>query len=307
MNPVQSLLALVIFPGLLYAVPMGWLMLGSERKLRARFQGRIGPPITQPFWDIVKLLAKWPVPRVREDVGVFVGLPVLAVASAMGALALLPVSGGERGFTGDLILLVTLLELPPLCLVLAGYASRSIYGEVGATREAVVSIAANVPLLTALIAMATASGSLHLAMIATRTPWIVRIPAMVAIMLCLPVKLRINPVSLANAEQEVARRPAHRVRWASSGAMGTRSRTRVGGTQRFRDHAGCAVPQRVPGCWTEFLFVVASFALVPLLTLLASATARLKIGQATRLLWRWASTVAAVALVLSIVMRQGGR
>src|SRR5271169_4484314 len=105
MNPAQALLALLVFPGLFYAVPMGMLMLGTERKLRARFQGRIGPPLTQPFWDFVKLLAKWPVPRVREDVGVFVGLPVLAVASAIGALALLPVSGGERGFTGDLILL----------------------------------------------------------------------------------------------------------------------------------------------------------------------------------------------------------
>ena len=64
MNPVQALLALLVFPGLAYAVPMGWLMLGGERKLRARFQGRIGPPITQPFWDTVKLLAKWPAPRV---------------------------------------------------------------------------------------------------------------------------------------------------------------------------------------------------------------------------------------------------
>ena len=306
MNPVQSLLALVIFPGLLYAVPMGLLMLGTERKLRARFQGRIGPPITQPFWDFVKLLAKWPVSRVREDVGVFVALPVLAVASTIGALALLPVSGGERGFTGDLILLVTLLELPPLCLVLAGYASRSIYGEVGATREAVVSIAANIPMLTALIAMATASGSLHLAMIATRTPWIVRIPAMVAIMLCLPVKLRINPVSLANAEQEVLAGPltefdgrllalwefVHALEWvALTGFVIT-----------------LAAPFRTGfGLLNAALFVLASFVLVPLLTLLASATARLKLRQATRLLWGWGSTSAAAALVISILSRQGGR
>ena len=306
MNPVQSLLALVIFPGLLYAVPMGMLMLGTERKLRARFQGRIGPPITQPFWDFVKLLAKWPVPRVREDVGVFVGLPVLAVASAIGALALLPVSGGERGFAGDLILLFTLLELPPLCLILAGYASRSIYGEVGATREAVVSIAANIPMLAALVAMATAAGSLHLSIIATRTPWIVRIPAMVAILLCLPVKLRINPVSLANAEQEVLAGPltefdgrllalwelVHALEWvALTGFVIT-----------------LATPFRTGfGLLNAALFVLASFVLVPLLTLLASATARLKLQQATRLLWGWGSTSAAAALVISILSRQGGR
>ena len=113
-------------------------------------------------------------------------LPLLAVGSAVGALALLPVRAGDSGFTGDLILLVTLLELPPLCLILAGYASRSIYGEVGATREAVVSIAANVPFLTALIAMATAAGSLHISAIATGTPWSVRIPAMLAILFAYP-------------------------------------------------------------------------------------------------------------------------
>ena len=46
MNLAQALAALLVFPGLLYALPMGWLMLGTERKLRARFQGRIGPPLT---------------------------------------------------------------------------------------------------------------------------------------------------------------------------------------------------------------------------------------------------------------------
>ena len=61
------------------------------------------------------------------------------------------------------------------------------------------------------------------------------------------------------------------------------------------------------GPMNGFLFVLASFALVPVLTLLASSTARLKLAQATRLLWRWASTSAALALLISLVMRQGGR
>ena len=84
MNPVQALLALLVFPGLAYAVPMGWLMLGGERKLRARFQGRIGPPITQPFWDTVKLLAKWPAPRVPGDTLLLTILPLLSVGLRSG-------------------------------------------------------------------------------------------------------------------------------------------------------------------------------------------------------------------------------
>jgi len=45
----KTILALFLFPGLLYAVPMAWLMLWMERKFRARMQGRIGPPFYQPF------------------------------------------------------------------------------------------------------------------------------------------------------------------------------------------------------------------------------------------------------------------
>jgi NADH-quinone oxidoreductase subunit H len=306
MNPAQSLIALLVFPGLLYALPMGWLMLGTERKLRARFQGRIGPPLTQPFWDLVKLLAKWPVARVVADVRLLAGLPLMAVASMVGALALLPVFAGENGFSGDLILLVALLELPPLCLILAGYASQSIYGEVGATREAVISIAANVPFLGALLAMATAAGSLHLSTIAVATPWPVRAPALAAILVCLPVKLRINPVSLANAEQEVLAGPltefdgrllglwemAHGLEWvALAGFVVT-----------------LAVPLRSSfGIVDGLLFALLSMALVPLLTLLAASTGRLKLAQATRLLWRWAFGLAGIAVILSMVMRQGGR
>ena len=67
MNAWRALFALIVFPGLLYALPMGWFMLGAGRKLVARFQGRIGPPISQPFYDVVKLLAKQPVARVAAE------------------------------------------------------------------------------------------------------------------------------------------------------------------------------------------------------------------------------------------------
>ena len=306
MNFLRSLFTLLVFPGLLYALPMGWLMLGLERKLRARFQGRLGPPLSQPFYDVIKLLAKSPVPRMASEKGLLAALPLLALAAMAGALALLPVGAGERGFFGDLILLVALLEVPPLCLILAGYASRSIYGEVGATREALVSVACNVPFLAALVAMATAAGSLHISRMAIATPWLVRVPALFAILICLPVKLRLNPFSLANAEQELLAGPitefdgprlalwelAHALEWvALTGFV-----------------AVLAVPLRSPHGLVNVLgFVLLSLVLVPVLAALASATARLKITQATRLLWHWGSAVALVALAMALFFDHGGR
>jgi len=155
------------------------------------------------------------------------------------------------------------------------------------------------------VAMAAAAGSLQLSTVAMDTPWMVRVPAMAAILLCLPVKLRINPVSLANAEQEVLAGPltefdgrllalwelAHALEWVALGGF----------------VIALAAPFRSSfGLLDGIVFALASLALVPLLTILGSATARLKLSQATRLLWRWASATAAVALILSILTRQGG-
>jgi len=305
MSPLRAFFALLVFPGLLYALPIGWLMLGSERKLRARLQSRIGPPLSQPFFDFIKLLSKRPVRRVASDAGLLAALPLVAVGSMVGALALLPVFIGESSFAGDLVLLVGLLEIPPLCIILAGYASRSIYGEVGATREAVISIASNVPFLAAMLAMATAAGSLHLSRIAVGTPWPVRVPAMLAILICLPVKLRLNPFSLANAEQELLSGPlaeydgrrlalwelVHSLEWVALTGLA----------------AALVMPFRSSHWLADaFVFVLISLALVPVLTLVAASTARLKLSQATRLLWCGGTLVSVAALAAALLAYHGG-
>jgi formate hydrogenlyase subunit 4 len=50
-------------------------------------------------------------------------------------------------------------------------------------------------------------------------------------------------------------------------------------------------------------FVLVSLALVPLLATLAAATARLKIDQAARFLWRWAALAAAAAMAAAFLIR----
>jgi formate hydrogenlyase subunit 4 len=58
-----ALARLLIFPGLLFAVPAAWFFLWVERKAVAMMQGRIGPPFMQPFFDFIKLLGKTTPPR----------------------------------------------------------------------------------------------------------------------------------------------------------------------------------------------------------------------------------------------------
>jgi NADH-quinone oxidoreductase subunit H len=291
--------ALFIFPGMLYAVPMAWLMLWLERKLRARMQGRIGPPFYQPFFDFVKLMAKKPILRSRADAILMTGLPLLAVSAGLVALALLPVFPGSRGFAGDLVLLVAFIEVPSLCAVLAGFASRSIFGQVGATREAVLSITYNLPFLTAVVALAYSAHSLALADIAAAPATWVRAPAVTTILLCLPVKLRINPFSVSNAEQEIYSGPA----------------TEFGGSQlamwelahglEWVVLTGLAVCLGLPRTGAPVidiaLFAGLSLVLVVLLSFLAAGTARLKVAQAARFYWRWGMGLALAALILAML------
>jgi hypothetical protein len=79
MNMTTALARLLIFPGLLFAVPAAWFFLWVERKAVALMQGRIGPPFMQPFFDFIKLLGKTTPPR--SGVG---GLLMKAVAADRG-------------------------------------------------------------------------------------------------------------------------------------------------------------------------------------------------------------------------------
>ena len=298
MNFGHAFFTLLVFPGLLYAVPAAWFLMWIERKAAARMQGRIGPPFYQPFFDFIKLMDKRLLPRTGIEGLVMTGLPLLSVAGLLGSLAFLPVFQTGEKRAGDLILLAALIEIPPLCAVLAGFASRSIFGQVGAAREATLMIASSLPFLISLFAMAVAAGSLSLDQIALQATLGTRLLAVSALVLCLPVKLRINPFSLANAEQEIYSGAtteyegprlalwelAHGLEWvALTGLV-----------------ASLAWPWRT-GIWAAdaLVFMLLSLLIVLLLVLLAAGTGRLKIPQVARFYCRWGFGVSMLALAAS--------
>lgn len=297
---MSSWFALLIFPGFLYALPMGWLMLWLERKILARLQSRIGPPFYQPFFDFVKLMSKQPIPRARGEDVFYLLLPLLALGATLASLTLLPILASSSSLVGDLVLFIALIEVAPICLVLLGFFSRSIFGQVGAIREATLTIATNLPFITALIALAYASGSLRLSEIASNAPSVVRTFALLALLFCLPIKLRLNPFSVANAEQEIYQGAlteldgwhlglwelVHAVEWvALSGLI-----------------VSLGLPWRSGVMFLDaIVFALLSLVLVVVLTGVAGATARLKLLQASRLYWRWGFGLALLALIVSFL------
>lgn len=297
MTPVRAAVQLLIFPGLVYAVAAAFLMEWIQRKINARLQGRIGPPFYQPFFDVVKLLGKRPVERPPLQGLVMTALPVGAVIATLGAVALLPVVPTGGGFSGDLVLLVGLIEIGPLLVVLGGYASGSLWGGLGASREAIMTASYNLPFLTALVALAYSSG-LSLNGVALTAGWPVRLLALAAIMLCLPAKLHLNPFSIAGAEQEIYAGAtteydgprlamwelAHGLEWVALTGLVAALSLPV---------AGLAWPVRV------MVFLVLSLVVVVLLSVAAAATARLKLAQTARWFWLWGLIPAGAALVLA--------
>jgi len=55
---LKYLFYVLVFPGLLFSSIVGLLLSGIDRKVVARMQKRIGPPIIQPIYDFFKLLGK---------------------------------------------------------------------------------------------------------------------------------------------------------------------------------------------------------------------------------------------------------
>ena len=295
----RYIVALLLWPGLISGALLGWLLLWIRRKLMARLQQRIGPPFYQPFFDFVKLLGKQTVIPEGVNRQLFYALPMVSLAAITYALALLPAPGNPApSFGGDLILLIYLLEVPALCDVLAGYGSRSVYGQVSAAREALLSLGYNLPFLAAVIAIATAVGSYRLADLAAAPVGWTHLAAALAFLLALPAKLKSNPFSIPNAEQEILG-GAHTEYNGAPLALFELAHAieLVALVGLFAVLFLPAVASTLAALLLHLLFGVGVVAAV---TLLSAGTARLTIAHAVRFYWRWGLAVAALAFVAAL-------
>ena len=117
----QNIIAAVL---VLISPVIGGLLMGIDRKLTARMQSRMGPPIIQPFYDAIKLWGKQPFISSKLQ-------PVLAFSYfgfSLTAFALL-------AFGQDLLLIIFTIAIADICLIVAAFNSKSPYSNIGAKRE----------------------------------------------------------------------------------------------------------------------------------------------------------------------------
>ncbi|HDD46327.1 MAG TPA: NADH-quinone oxidoreductase subunit H [Candidatus Aenigmarchaeota archaeon] len=211
MVPVIAVLGIVL--GLLYN--------GIDRKLAARMQSRVGPPIIQPFIDIKKLLMKESIVPRHAIKWLFNLMPVLALSASLLTLLYIPFCGIGPAFEGygDLVLVLYLLVLPPLAITLGAFASGSHYATIGAQREMVTMISYELPLAIAIVSVAwllsMANPSLpvfSLSVISNNPIWNFTTPLsflglliiFIALLLVIPGELGKTPFDVAEAETEIA-------------------------------------------------------------------------------------------------------
>ncbi len=138
----------------LFGLFFGLLFKGIDRKIVARMQMRVGPPIRQPFLDVVKLMNKETVLPENAVPWMYHLAPIVCLVSSAILLLYIPIPGLEAiqlGMHGDIILVLYLFILSALAMVAGGFASGSPFATVGAQREMVTMMSYEFPLAVVII------------------------------------------------------------------------------------------------------------------------------------------------------------
>jgi len=135
---------------LLFAPVAGGLLAGIDRKFTAWMQGRVGPPVLQPFYDVFKLLRKeYIIVNVYQNF--FVLLFFIFV-----------VFSGSLFFIGaDLLLVIFALTLAGVFFALGGFSVNSPYSHIGAEREILQMMAYDPMLIILAMGMYIVTGSFN--------------------------------------------------------------------------------------------------------------------------------------------------
>ena len=197
MTLISTLIGTLVFAVL--APVLGCLLAGLDRVVSARMQGRVGPPVLQPYYDVRKLLEK-------EDASV----NSVEKTYIICALAFALISGGIFFSGGNLLLCVFMITLSSLFFIVAAYSSRSPYAEIGAHRETLQVMAYEPMVLLFAIAFFVAVGSFDTAAVLNlREPAIASIwLVFLGLLYVLTIKLRKSPFDLSmshHAHQEIVR------------------------------------------------------------------------------------------------------
>ena len=157
---VQMALVLAVAP----------LLTGFVRKVKARAIGKAGPPVLQPYRELLRLVRKEAV--IADSASwLFRTAPYLIFAGIWVAAALVPTfaAGLVFSWSADLIAIVALLGSARFFLALAGLDVGTSFGGIGSSREMMIASLAEPAMIMIVFTIALIAGSTQLASIAAYT------------------------------------------------------------------------------------------------------------------------------------------
>lgn len=178
---------------------LGCLLAGVDRIITARIQGRVGPPLLQPYYDVRKLLSKERV-AVNNMQDFYVAM----------ALLFAYLSGVFFFAGGNFLLVIFILSLSTLFFIMAAYSTRSPYAELGAEREILQVLAYEPMLLLIPVSFYIVTGTFDVGVVFyLNMPVVVVLPLVfVGFLFILTIKLRKSPFDLSyshHAHQELVK------------------------------------------------------------------------------------------------------
>jgi len=185
---------------------------GVLRKLTARIQSRQGPPLAQPYYDLLKLLGKedlesGEVPLVQRFAAYLALGSILAVAGLVPLGFRAPLSGA-----GDVVVLIYLLMLSGVCTLVAGLASGSTFSLLGTSREMMTMIALEPVLAVAMVVGVLHARSFRLDAVLDGSVYAAAVPAsglamLIVMLFAFQAFVGRVPFDLAEAETEIMEGP----------------------------------------------------------------------------------------------------
>ncbi|MGO9416844.1 MAG: respiratory chain complex I subunit 1 family protein [Syntrophobacteraceae bacterium] len=190
---------IVVIATIVLAPIVGGLLFGIDRRITARLQGRFGPPILQPFYDILKLLGKDSIAVSKMQFVWIYAYLVLMIASLLCLV-----------LQSDFLVLVFLLGFAGVSLVLGGFSTKSPYSHFGANRELLQILAYEPVLLLLAIAIYAQNGTFLISEIVIHEqPLLMSLwPLFIAVLYVLTIKMRKSPFDIStshHAHQEIVK------------------------------------------------------------------------------------------------------
>jgi len=306
----MNIIYLLIFPGFLFLSSYGILLEWIDRKLYAKFQNRVGPPLYQPLADFFKLFLKEEIYPEKADKWVFTLAPVFATAAVLTSFLYIPIWKNDAIylFEGDLIVVIYLLTVPTLAFFLGAWSSSSPFAIVGSVRVVTQLFAYEAPLLVALIAPAIPARTWSISGISayfTEHPALipVNIIGFVVALITLQGKLERIPFDIPEAETEIAA--------GSFAEYSGRSLALIRLTMSMELVVGAALLSAVllggslgtGGFRGLLVFFVKTGVIVFLLALMKSVLARVRIDQMISFCWKYLVPLSLVQLFIDVIAR----